>query len=77
MTLPTPFPHSSQIRHGSGSVEDALGIPSNATNLPNPATLGQRSFVTDATLNTFGSLVVGGGTFKVPVYYDGTNWYVG
>jgi len=38
---------------------------------------GARSFVTDATASTFASTVVGGGTNKVPVYSDGTNWLIG
>lgn len=38
---------------------------------------GTRAFVSDATLPTFGSVVVGGGAVKTPVYSDGTNWRVG
>ena len=38
---------------------------------------GARSFVSDATGPTFGSVVVGGGAVKTPVYSDGTNWRVG
>jgi hypothetical protein len=47
--------------------------------LPSAATAGAgaRSFVTDASGPTFGSTVAGGGTVKVPVYSDGTNWKVG
>lgn len=43
------------------------------------ATVGAsaRSYVTDATVTTFGSIVVGGGTNTVPVYCDGTNWKIG
>jgi hypothetical protein len=41
------------------------------------AGVGARSFVTNATGPTFGATVVGGGTVKVPVYSDGTNWKVG
>ena len=39
--------------------------------------IGARCFVTNALAPVFGSNVVGGGTVKVPVYYDGTNWKVG
>ena len=43
-----------------------------------PVTLiGSRSFVSDATAATFGTIVAGGGTTKVPVYSDGTNWRIG
>lgn len=41
------------------------------------AGVGSKSFVTDASVPTFGSTVVGGGSTKVPVYSDGTNWKVG
>jgi hypothetical protein len=38
---------------------------------------GARSFVNDATVNTFGSAYVGSGPYSVPVYSDGTNWFIG
>jgi hypothetical protein len=36
-----------------------------------------RVFVSDATASTFYSVVAGGGTTKVPVWSDGTNWRIG
>ena len=39
--------------------------------------VGTESFVTDATVTTFASIVVGGGANKVPVHSDGTNWRIG
>jgi len=56
----------------------ALTIYTVAT-LPSAATsgAGARSFVSDALAPTFGSTVAGGGSVKVPVYSDGTNWKVG
>jgi hypothetical protein len=39
--------------------------------------VGARAFVTDSSVSTFGTTVVGGGSTKVPVYSDGTNWKVG
>jgi hypothetical protein len=47
--------------------------------LPSAATagIGGRSFVTDALAPSFGVAVTGGGTVKIPVYSDGTSWYVG
>lgn len=45
--------------------------------LPATATAGARAYVTDATATTFASVVAGGGTNKVPVYGDGTNWRIG
>jgi hypothetical protein len=41
------------------------------------AGVGARAFVTDSSVTTFGTTVVGGGISKVPVYSDGTNWKVG
>jgi hypothetical protein len=38
---------------------------------------GMRAFVSDANATTFASIVAGGGTNRVPVYHDGTNWRIG
>jgi hypothetical protein len=38
---------------------------------------GARAFVTDADSITFGNLYVGGSGNAVPVYSNGTSWYVG
>lgn len=48
-------------------------------NLASAATAGAgaRAFVTDATATTFLSTVAGGGSNKVPVVSDGTNWLIG
>ena len=48
-------------------------------NLPGANNLGAgaRAFVIDSSVTTFGSTVAGGGSAKVPVYSDGTNWKVG
>jgi len=47
--------------------------------LPGAAQLGvgARAFVVDSSVSTFGTTVAGGGSTKVPVYSDGTNWKVG
>ena len=47
--------------------------------LPDAASLGAgaRAFVIDSSVTTFGTTVAGGGSGKVPVYSDGTNWKVG
>jgi hypothetical protein len=47
--------------------------------LPTAATVGAgaRAFVTDANSTSFMSTVVGGGSNKVPVVSDGTNWKIG
>ena len=48
-------------------------------NLPSAATAGQgaRAFVSNANATTFNSTVAGGGSNKVPVFSDGTNWKIG
>ena len=45
-------------------------------NLPSPATAGAIAYVTDSTVNTWGSVVAGGGGNKVLAFYNGTNWTV-
>jgi hypothetical protein len=45
--------------------------------LPPTPPAGTRAFVTDANTATFGSQVSGGAGNSVPVYSNGTNWYVG
>ena len=53
--------------------------PLTVATLPSAATagVGSRAFVTDSSVSTFGTTVAGGGSTKVPVYSDGTNWKVG
>jgi hypothetical protein len=57
----------------------AANVPATVAELPSAATsgVGSRAFVTDSSVSTFGSTVAGGGSTKVPVYSDGTNWKVG
>lgn len=57
--------------YGTGSVT-VSALSSAAT-----AGAGARAFVTDATATTFHSTVAGGGSNKVPVVSDGTNWLIG
>jgi len=53
--------------------------PVTVANLPNAATAGAgaRAFVTDATVNTFHALAVGGGSNNVPVFADDSQWRIG
>lgn len=53
--------------------------PSTVAGLTAAATAGAgaRSLVTDATVTTFASAVVGGGANSVPVYSDGAAWKIG
>lgn len=48
------------------------GLPAAAT-----AGAGARGFITDANTTTFASQVSGGGANALPVFSNGTNWYVG
>lgn len=43
----------------------------------NSAGAGSRAFVTDADSRTFGNLAVGGSANSMPVFSDGSNWYIG
>ena len=65
-------------------VDNILGqltanLPLTVATLPSASTagVGSRAFVTDSSVSTFGTTVAGGGSTKVPVYSDGTNWKVG
>jgi hypothetical protein len=53
--------------------------PATTSTLPaaSAALTGARAFVTDANANTFGTAYATGGANKVPVYCDGTAWYIG
>jgi hypothetical protein len=45
--------------------------------LPAGPVKGWTAMVTDANATTFASIVAGGGSNNIPVYYDGTNWRIG
>lgn len=62
------------VRTDSTVTQAALTVAT----LPAAAGLsGARAFVTDANATTFASIVAGGGSNRVPVYCDGTNWRIG
>jgi hypothetical protein len=65
---------------GTGSARLYVPVTGGTTvaNLPAAATAGTgaRSFVTDANATTFLSTVAGGGSNRVPVVSDGTNWLI-
>ena len=75
------FPNATQantiaLPDASGTV--ALKAPiSTVATLPGTPAAGDLAFVTDANATTFASIVAGGGSNQVPVYYDGTNWRIG
>lgn len=51
----------------------------NANTVPSASTVGAgaRAFVTDSTSNAWGVAYTGGGSNSVPIWSNGTNWYVG
>lgn len=62
-----------------GVIETGIVYSVAGTPLPTAASVGMgaRAFVSDATVSTFASAYVGGGANKVPVYSDGTGWFIG
>jgi hypothetical protein len=51
----------------------------NIGNIPSASNvgIGSRAFVTDADSVTFGATYVGGAANNMPVFSNGTNWYIG
>jgi len=47
--------------------------------LPSASTVGAgtRAFINDSSITTFNQLAAGGGSNLMPVFSDGTNWYIG
>jgi hypothetical protein len=84
VSISTTPPATVNIGVGSSSwTYNSSGIeisPVNAVaGLPSPAS-GARSFVNDSTVpaaGNFGQIVAGGAGNTVPVWSDGTNWYIG
>jgi hypothetical protein len=52
-------------------------FPTTVAALGPATTAGVRRFVINANATTFASIVAGGGSNKVPVYSDGTDWRIG
>jgi hypothetical protein len=74
-TVNSPFTQFSggRIREYDRVYETTVG------NLPTASAIftSLRGFVTDANATTFGTTVAAGGSNKVPVFCDGTNWKIG
>lgn len=63
---------------GSTGTSEVTTVYTYAT-LPSAST-GSRSFISDSSVSAsgnFGNIVVSGGAFTVPVYYDGITWRIG
>lgn len=52
-------------------------VPVGNLAVPADAGMGAKTFVTDADTRTWGNIAVGGAGNAVPVWCDGTNWYIG
>ena len=61
---------------GPSAIVGSLMAGVTVANLPT-ASAGARAFVTDATVTTFGTTVVGGGTNFVPVFKTASAWVIG
>ena len=46
------------------------------SDLPTSPAAGMIACISDSTVNTWGAIVVGGGTEHVLAFYNGTNWTV-
>lgn len=53
-----------------------ISAPYAFATLPNPAIEGMMAVVGDSTVNTWGTVIVGGGANRVLAYYNGTAWTV-
>jgi hypothetical protein len=81
--LPAPLDDILSIGVGllisGGALEAEAAIVTTVAGLPSPTT-GRRRFVSDSTVvaaGNFGNAVAGGGANKVPVYADGSAWFIG
>jgi len=62
------------LKTKKGQLDIEVGVT--FASLPSPATPGMIRMVTDATQTTVGQIANGGGSAKVLVWYNGTNWRV-
>jgi hypothetical protein len=61
--------------HVDGAIGSQL-VPVTFANLPPSPKTGMVACVNDSTVNTWGSVVAGGGTFTVLIWYNGAAWTV-
>ena len=62
---------------GSLKLTTVITAPLTYATLPASPTAGQRAFIPDANTTTFGATVSsGGGSSKISVLYNGSNWVV-
>ena len=61
--------------HVDGATGSFLA-PVSFDELPSPFRAGMVSCISDSTVNTWGSVIAGNGTFTVLGFYNGANWTV-
>jgi hypothetical protein len=73
------YPFDQAILNSLGNDTIVKTNPTTLSALGSAATagVGSRAFITDATTATFNATAVGGGSLKVNVHSDGTNWLIG
>lgn len=83
ITLHSDTPDTAKIKvNGNdritiGSDGEISSVVVTVSQLPEPASIGAKMFVSDALGNSFNSIVAGGGSNKVPVFFDGVDWRIG
>jgi len=78
ITVATPGPQGPTGPMGNVGPTGPAGFGSISTVLQlGPPTIGSRALVTDASISTFGALVIGGGALTLPVFADGLGWRLG
>lgn len=69
------YPKILQIANTGISVTGTLGLTGyTVAGLPTAGTIGRVVYVTDGLTPSFGVIIVGGGSTKIPVFDNGTNW---
>jgi hypothetical protein len=73
------YPFDQATVNSLGNATIVKTVPTTLSALGSAATagMGARAFITDATTATFNATAVGGGSLKVLVHSDGTNWLIG
>lgn len=70
------FRNSTHTADAQVAAASVRGNAVTVANLPATPVLGMLATVSDATVTTVGTIVVGGSTHKCLVWYDGTNWRI-
>ena len=75
----TTFSQFLQVNFTNVVCDTVKTTPVRFAQLPNATVAGSgtRAFITDAVTNSYGVLATGGGNGNVPVWSNGTAWYVG